>query len=213
MNDNNQIIGRVLRASAIGFAVGCRVNQLDAPAFGALVKAIPIESKEVVYGLIYNINIDDDPLVRRLALAENPRPETINDQRRNRLLPIEMSVLAVGYRLNGTLNQGLSPRPPLNLDPVEICWNQAEIIEFTDKLGYLRLLLSAGDLPVPVNQLIAAHILDMYRRRDNDLDWTLAAIQELIELLRTNYDLLIPTLEALSDAMPALANEIALPTP
>ena len=32
-------IGRLLRAGTTGFIAGCRVNQFDAPAFGALVRA------------------------------------------------------------------------------------------------------------------------------------------------------------------------------
>ncbi len=32
-------IGRLLRAGTTGFIAGCRVSQLDAPAFGALVRA------------------------------------------------------------------------------------------------------------------------------------------------------------------------------
>ena len=200
----NQQIGRVLRASTTGFAVGCRVSQLELPAFGALVKAIPIESSEAVYGLIYNINIDDDPLVRRLALAESPRPETINDQRRNRLLPIEMSVIAIGYLLDGQIKQGLAPRPPLNLDPVKICLDVEELRQFTDSLSYLRLILGYAGTPMPIHQLLVAHILDIYHRRGDDTVWVLGLIEELIALLRTNYDVLVPTLEALSDAMPQL---------
>jgi hypothetical protein len=200
----NPEIGRVLRASTVGYAVGCRVSQLEMPAFGALVKAKPIGNGEEVYGLIYNMNIDDDPLVRRLVLAETQRTETINDQRRNRLLPIEMSVLAIGYRLNGKLNYGLPPRPPLNLDPVEMCISAEEVREFTDKLGYLRLILGHSGTPMPVDQLLVAHILDMYRRRGDDTEWAILAVQEVIDLLRTNYDVLVPTLEALSDAMPQL---------
>ena len=37
-----------------------------------------------------------------------------------------------------------------------------------------------------------------------DKQWALAAVQEIIELLRSNYDLLMPTLEALSAALPEL---------
>ncbi|KAA3658045.1 MAG: hypothetical protein DWQ04_26315, partial [Chloroflexi bacterium] len=95
MNLDNPVIGRILRASTTGFAVGCRVGQLSVPAFGSLVKAQPVDEREAIYGLISNMNIDDDPLVRRLVLAENPPESVINDQRQNRLLPIEMSVLAV----------------------------------------------------------------------------------------------------------------------
>ena len=101
--NKNQEIGRILRASTTGFAVGCRVGQLSVPAFDGLVQAQPVDDRECIYGLIYNMNIDDDPVVQRLVMAESPPTPVIEDQRRNRLLPIEMSVLAVGYRLGDEL--------------------------------------------------------------------------------------------------------------
>lgn len=194
-------IGRVLRASTMGFAVGCRVAQLDVPAFGALVKARRDEGRESVYGLIYNMVIDDDPLVRRLVLAEDPRPETISDQRRNRLLPVEMSVLAVGYTIGEAIHHGLPPRPPLNLDPVELVTAPEEVRRFTGGLGYLRLVLGQSGGNVPVEQLLVAHIVDVTGRRGDDKAWALKATNELIDLLRSNYEVLVPTLEALSDAL------------
>jgi hypothetical protein len=206
----NQEIGRVLRASTVGFAVGCRVGQLSGPSFGCLVKAQPVDSREAVYGLIYDMHIDDDPLVRRLVLAENPRQSVIEDQRHNRLLPIEMSVLAVGYRLDGRLYHGLPPRPPLNLDPVQLCLAPQEVRDFTEKPAYLRLILRAAAGSVPVDQLLVAHIRHTYQQRGVDAAWTLRTIQELIELLRSNYDLLIPTLEAISDALPEFSGDLEI---
>jgi hypothetical protein len=205
---SNQEIGRVLRASTGGFAVGCRVGQLSGPSFGCLVKAQPVDSREAVYGLIYNMHIDDDPLVRRLVLAENPRQSVIEDQRHNRLLPIEMSVLAVGYRLDGRLYHGMPPRPPLNLDPVQLCLEPQEVRDFTEKPGYLRLILRAAAGQIPVDQLLVAHIRHTYHQRGADAAWTLRTIQELIELLRSNYDLLIPTLEAISEALPHYGRDL-----
>jgi hypothetical protein len=201
----NKEIGRVLRASTAGFAIGCRVSQLSLPSFGSLVKAQPVEARESIYGLIYDMHIDDDPLVRRLVLADEPRQSVIEDQRSNRLLPIEMSVLSVGYRQNGTLTHSLPPRPPLNLDPVFLCLEQEEVREFTDKPQYLRMILrtvAAGQ--VPVDQLLVAHIKHCYEQRGQDTAWAMRTIEELIELLRSNYDLLIPTLEAISEAVPGL---------
>jgi len=196
---NNLEFGRILRASTTGFAAGCRVGQLQTPAFGSLVKAQPVDEREAIYGLIYDMHVDDDPLVRRLVLAENPPEAVINDQRDNRLLPIEMSVLAVGYTQNGIIRHSLPPRPPLNLDPVELCREQDEIIRFTDNLGYLRLILRAQGGNVPVDQLLVAHISQVHQLRGGDNAWAMRVINELIELLRANYDVLIPTLEAVSD--------------
>lgn len=203
---NNQEIGRILRASTAGFAVGCRVSQLNLPAFGGLVRAQPVDEREAIYGLIYDMHIDDDPLVRRLVLTDAPPESVINDQRDNRLLPIEMSVLAIGYQFQGHIQHGLPPRPPLNLDPVELVANPADVRQFTDHLSYLRLILRAAGGNIPIDQLLAAHIANVYEIRDHDAIWALQVIDELITQLRSNYDVLIPTLEAINAAIPGLPN-------
>ena len=196
-------IGRILRASTQGFAFGSRAAQLDIPFFGALVKAQANDS-ECIYGLLYNFNVDDDPLVRRLVLSDNLQPSAIEDQRNNRLLPVEMSVLSVGQRVGTTVTQGLPPRPPLNLDPVFLVDDVDELVAFTDKLSYLRLVLKSAEAGVPVDQLLVAHIRSVHELRNRDNEWAMRVIQEVIELLRSNYETLIPTLEALSEALPLL---------
>lgn len=193
-------IGRVLRASTVGFAIGSRVNQLSEPSFGSLVKAEPAGSRETIYGLIYDMHINDDQLIQRLVMTEDPRPEIIEDQRQNRMLPLEMSVMTVGYRLNGTLNHGLPPRPPLNLDPVHLC-SEAEVKAFTDELGYLRLILRNGASRVPIDQLLQAHLLNTYTLRNDDWEWGTRVVNELIDLLRSDYDTLMPVLEGISQIM------------
>ena len=202
--EDKSAVGRVLRASTQGFVIGCQVRQLSAPSFGCLVKAQPADAREAIFGLIYNMKVDDDPLVRRLILAESQPEAVINDQRQNRLLPIEMSVLAVGYSRDGRFYHGLPPRPPLNLDPVVLCLDTAEIVRFTDRLGYLRLILRAADLGVPVDQLLVAHLQDIYRLRGYEVDWAIRVINEVIELLRNDYETLVPVLEAIGEALPEL---------
>ena len=96
-------------------------------------------------------------------------------------------------------------RDRLNLDPVLLCLDKAEIVRFTDRLGYLRLILRARDLGVPVDQLLVAHLQDIYRLRGYDADWAVAVIAEVIQLLRNDYETLVPVLEAIAEALPELA--------
>ena len=56
-----------------------------------------------VYGLIHDIHIDDDGLVRQLVTAEGVEEAVIADNRMNRNVPLEMSVLSVGYRRAGSI--------------------------------------------------------------------------------------------------------------
>jgi hypothetical protein len=194
-------IGRLLRAGTTGFILGCRASQLDAPAFGALVKAPAAEQYEI-YGLIYDIHIDDDGLVRQLVTAEGVDESVINDNRANRNVPLEISVLAVGYRQNGRIYHLLPPRPALSLDVIYLC-SPEELCQFTStgRFGYFRHVLRASDLPV--GELLAAHILQSQQAQaaGGDPAWATRAAQELITLLRDDYTTLMQVLGALGDAI------------
>ena len=179
-------IARVLRSSTSGFSAGARVNQIDAPAFGMLVKAQPREDeREVVYGLIFDIHIDDDPLVRQMVLADTVSEEMIRDQRYHRIVPIEMSVLAIGYRdYNGQVHQALPPRPPLSLDPVFLCRPQ-EMQEVVSRFDYFRLVISS---PVPAEQLLAANLLNVAKTlpEDEQYNFLVNAGREAARLLNND---------------------------
>src|SRR5258706_2309284 len=112
-------IGRLLRAGTTGFIAGCRVSQLDAPALGGLVRA-PLNDGYQVYGLIHDIHIDDDGLVRQLVTADNVSEEGMKDNRERRILPVEMSVLAAGYVDDGPVFALLPSRPPATFDPSHV---------------------------------------------------------------------------------------------
>ena len=118
-------IGHLLRAGTSGFVAGCSVSQMETPAFGALVRA-PIVDNYCVYGLIHDIHIDDDEAVQQLVTAGEVREKIIADSRINRIVPVEMSVLTVGYEQDGKISHLLPPRPPLSLDVIYLC-SQAEL--------------------------------------------------------------------------------------
>ena len=185
-------IGRLLRAGTTGFVVGCRVAQIDAPSFGALVRVV-LDGDYQVYGLIHDIHIDDDGLVRQLVTAEEVAEAVIADNRINRNVPLELSVLTVGYRLDGKVSHLLPPRPPLSLDVIYLC-SAEEIRQFTGvgRFGYFRHVLRNSDLPV--GELLAAHI-----QQAGKGEWRSEATKELITLLRDDYATLMSVLGALGD--------------
>src|SRR5512141_1566646 len=146
-------IGRHLRAGIAGFTAGCRVNQLDAPSFGALVRA-PLGAGYQIFGIIYDIHIDDDGLVRQLVTADNISAEVMRDNRERRIVPVEMSVLSVGYEHDREIRRR---RPPRSLDVISLCDAQ-ELARLTDAshFGYFRHSLRAKD--APIGEMLAAHI-------------------------------------------------------
>jgi len=192
-------IGRLLRAGTTGFVVGCRVAQIDAPSFGALVR-VALDGDYQVFGLIYDIHIDDDGLVRQLVTAEEVDEAIIADNRVNRNVPLELSVLTVGYMLDGKVSHLLPPRPPLSLDVIYLCTPE-EVRQFTSsgRFGYFRHLLRVSDLPV--GELLAAHIQQAgaAHAEAGHTEWRNAATQELITLLRDDYAMLMGVLGALGD--------------
>ncbi len=194
-------IGRLLRAGTSGFVVGCRVSQLDSPSFGALVH-VPMGGGYSIYGLIYDIRIDDDGLVRQLVTADRVDENIIADNRINRNVPLEMSVLAVGYRQENRIVHLLPPRPPLSLDVIYLC-NQDELRQFTGagRFGYFRHILRASDLPI--TELLAAHLGQAQEAHvaNSNTAWGHQATQELITLLRDDYPQLMGVLSALGDAL------------
>ncbi|KAF0109354.1 MAG: hypothetical protein FD146_398 [Anaerolineaceae bacterium] len=191
-------IGHLLRSSITGFVAGCSVAQLEAPALGALVRA-PLDGGYSVYGLITDIHIEDDGLVRQLVTAGNVSPEVMHDNRERRIVPVEMSVLAVGYEQDGKISHLLPPRPPLSLDVIYLC-SDAELAKFTgtNKFGYFRHVLQAKD--IPIGEVLAAHILDVKKKTKN-VKWVEDATRELITLLRDDYPTLMSVLGALGEVV------------
>ncbi|NLX09483.1 MAG: hypothetical protein GXY36_07485 [Chloroflexi bacterium] len=200
MNETAQqpVIGSVLRASTVGFVCGTRSQEIIHPSFGAFVRTRHGQSADFdVIGVIYAISIDDDPLVRQLIMANNLPHAAARDQRENRMVPVEISVLNVGFIQDNVIYHNLPPRPPLSLDQVCLC-DQHTVVHFTRQLDFLRLILNTGD--VPTEQLLAAALLqaasarprneryaflvDAGRRLAGMLSHDLPRLQHLLQLIR-----------------------------
>jgi len=192
-------IGRLLRAGTTGCVIGCRVSQLDTPSFGGLVR-IPLQSGYQVYGLIHDIHIDDDGLVRQLVTSENISQDVLLDNRVNRNVPVEISVIFCGFEQDNRISHLLPPRPPLSLDAIYTC-SPEEIVRFTGagQFGYFRHILHAED--IPLGEVLAAHLEQASRAhaKAGRAAWVRDATQELITLLRDDYPSLVGVLSALRD--------------
>ncbi len=197
-------IGRLLRSSTDQFVVGCQVSQIDAPAFGGLVR-IPLGDGNQIYGLIHDIRVEDDDLVRQLVTTEHVDDTVIADNRVNRNVPVEISAIVVGHRQGDTIRHLLPPRPALSLDMIYLCSDE-ELVAFTSagRFGYFRHILRAEQ--VPIGELFTAHIDNVFQA-GQDREWVVRAARELINLLRSDHDTLMSVLGAISDAVPAIKVE------
>lgn len=143
-----EFVGRVLRASTRGFTCGTHSASIgQRHDFGAFVK-VPIanDDHQWVIGLIYAVEIKDDLMISELVMAEAVNPNVMRDQRENRLIPVEISVLNVGYFNGYGFVHSLPPRPPMSLSAVSLCTAE-EIVHFTRQPDYLRMILQASEVP------------------------------------------------------------------
>lgn len=197
---NKDQIGYLLRASTSGGVAGCRVAELELPQLGGMLR-IPQAHDYQIFGLLYDMHIDDDGLVRQLVTAENISEEVIIDNRIHRSVPIELSMIFIGYQIQGETIHLLPPRPPLTLDEVYVC-SAAEICAFTrsGRFGWFRHILRGTDFPVA--EVLASHIrqASLAHQQYGNPGWSNAATQEVITLLRDDYPTLMQVLGALADA-------------
>ena len=154
MSNGSLQVGRVLRAGTRGFVIGCAVMQPDIPAFGSFVRAEGQTPGSAIYGLIYDVSVEDDPFVRQFISADPPE-EVVRDQRENRQIPIEVSVLAVGCNDGDTIRHRLPAQPPVTLDWLYQCSDE-DVRAFTARFDYFRLVLEARELPA--DELLAASL-------------------------------------------------------
>jgi hypothetical protein len=150
-------VGRVLRASTRGFDCGTHSRELDARHdFGAFVLApIANDDATLAVGLVYKVDIKDDQLVAELVLGDYVQESVLMDQRDNRLVPVEVKAIAIGYFTHGEAVHGLPPRPPMTLTDVMAC-APAEIVAFNRRLDYFRQVLMTDE--VPADALLVAAI-------------------------------------------------------
>lgn len=189
-------IGQVLRSSTVSFTVGCSIpspeSESNTPDFGDLVQ-VALPKDLIVFGLIYDVRIQDDAAVRQVILAKALEPAQMRDQLENRLGLLEISVLAVGYQRHNTIIQGLPPQPPITLDSLIRC-DETALRKFTGtdqenifQLDYIRLVLNAAQVPADellvanLTQIAAAHPPELRRK------FLIDAGRELARLL--SYDL------------------------
>jgi hypothetical protein len=172
-------VGRVLSSSTASFSIGTKTLAADVPRFGGFVKVAAPDGSQVI-GLIYDVLIEDDPFVRQMIGADVD-DVYIADQRQNRQVPIEISVLVVGHVREDKMYQYLPPQPPIALDQIMTC-SRDEVIRFTDEFTYFRTVLEAQD--ARSDELLAASLRTAAdARNETGRDFLVRAGRELSRLL------------------------------
>ncbi len=155
-----RFVGRVLRADIRLFVAASRLPEPDVPTFGTFVRAPIQQGRRHLIGLVYDIRLQDDPFLREIA-ASMPASaegyeEVIRDQREARAMPVEISIVSVGYRDEEGHRYGLPPQPPMLVHDVFVC-GKDEVLAFTEHPDFLRPLLESRD--IPADDLMARALL------------------------------------------------------
>ncbi|ASC70683.1 hypothetical protein XM38_016280 [Halomicronema hongdechloris C2206] len=158
------------------------------PPFGSWVRAQDDDSGNDIYAVVYHATTSPIDSVHR-ARALGLSLEELRQQQPQifAMLRTEFRAAIVGFRSDaaGTLYQHLPPRPPQVHQAVYSC-TANEVLQFTDTLDFLRILLDVGQ--APVDGLTAAVIRQSYQLRRLDRDWLVQAGRHLSILLKDDYD-------------------------
>jgi hypothetical protein len=197
---NEHRIGYVLNADTLGCTAGCRMDQSNNPCFGEMV-CISAQNAQTIYGIISNVHILDDGLIRQLATTQVIDEQVIRDNRDNRIVPLEFSIIFLGFCQAEQIHHLLPPNPPLSLESVFACPRE-EILTFTNagSSGYLRYMVSEKTM---LNfDLITAHFRNLHSllAEQDRRAWVEKATQTLVHSYRNDYDTLSALLRTLSDA-------------
>lgn len=193
-------IGEVIETATTEFLAQCLepedLSFAVMPPFGSWVKASDEESGNQVYAVVYHATTSPIDSVHR-ARALGMSMQELREQQPQifAMLKTEFRAAIVGFQprhlhngstqLSDTIYQYLPPRPPQIHQAVYAC-SIAEVIQFSDKLDFLRTLLQVGS--APVDALTAAAIREIYQLRKGDRSWLVQAGRMLSLLLKDDYD-------------------------
>ncbi|MDJ0601307.1 MAG: hypothetical protein QNJ37_20985 [Crocosphaera sp.] len=167
------------------------------PPFGSWVKSLDEESgNKIVAVVTYATTTPIDSVHRARALGLSLAELREQQPQIFAMLKTEFKATIVGFESSqndengnghnlGKMYQYLPPRPPQIHQGVYRC-EAAEIINFSEQVEFLRILLQVRD--APVDALIAAAIRDIYILRKGDKDWLVKVGRTLSILLRDDYD-------------------------
>ncbi len=191
-------IAEVVETSTTEFLAQCfdaeELRFPPMPPFGSWVKAKEEEGGYWVYGVVYFAStapIDSVHRARALGLSldelREQQPQVFA------MLKTEFRAAIAGFQAAsphssfapGMMYQHLPPRPPQLHQAVFVC-DVDEVMQFTEKLDFLRSLLQMT--AVPVDALIAATLREIYQLRRADREWLVQAGRTLGILLKDDYD-------------------------
>jgi hypothetical protein len=188
-------IGEVIESNTTLFIAGA-YELLQAPPFGALVRAQARAEGAAIYGLVYDIRTGSkEPGGRAVVRGRTYAGRELYDAEiyhehpdLAEVLQTEFSAVTVGFNEAGRMYQYLPPHPPPVHYSVYVC-EPDELRQFCEQSDFFRAVLHAYQLPA--DELLAATIRSAARTqpdREAERDFLVRAGRELALLLKDDYD-------------------------
>jgi hypothetical protein len=189
-------IGEVIESTTTGFTAGA-YELLEAPPFGALIRAQTRVESMAIYGLVYEIRTGSkEPGGRALVRGRTYAGRELYDAEiyhehpdLAEVLQTEFSAITVGFVEGTRVHQYLPPQPPPVHYSVYECAGE-ELTRFTEQSDFFRTLLFAYQMPS--DELLAAVIRAAARARaglpGGERAYLVQAGREVASLLKDDYD-------------------------
>jgi hypothetical protein len=186
-------IGEVIESTTTSFTAGA-YELLEAPPFGALVRAQARAEDMAVYGLVYEIRTGSkEPGGRALVRGRTYSGRELYDAEiyhehpdLAEVLQTEFSAITVGFVVSGQVHQYLPPQPPPVHYSVYECADD-ELARFTTATDFFRTLLFAYQ--IPSDELLAAVIRASARAHAGaERAYLVHSGREVASLLKDDYD-------------------------
>lgn len=199
MERERERVGEIIESATTHFTVGA-YTLLEAPQFGALVRANTRTIGMVVYGLVYDISTGSkEPGGRAFVRGRTYSGESLYDEEIYRehpdlaeVLQTTFAAVTVGFAHNGQTSHYLPPHPPPVHYSVYEC-DTDELVRFTESCNFFRRVLAST--MVPSEELLAATIRTAARVRPDGRAYLVRAGRELAALLKGEYDRLAALLQ------------------
>lgn len=184
--------GEIIESNTSWFTAGA-YELLEAPRFGALVRAQSRMEGVTVYGLVYEISTGSkEPGGRAIVRGRTYQGHSLYDEEiylehpdLAEVLQTEFSAVTVGFVQHGRICYYLPPHPPTVHYSVYECTTD-ELVRFTESCDFFRGVLQSSHMPA--DELLAATIRAAAQARGNSHAYLVRAGRELAVLLKEDYD-------------------------
>ena len=185
-------IGEVIESSTTSFTAGA-YQLLEAPPFGALVRAQSRVEGQSIYGLVYEIRTGSkEPGGRAVVRGRTYSGRDLYDDEIYQehpdlaeVLQTEFSAITVGYVEGDQIYQYLPPQPPPVHYSVYEC-DEGELARFSAETDFFRTVLFAYQ--IPSDELLGAAIRSAARAHPDPRAYLVRAGREVASLLKDDYD-------------------------